>query len=102
MEYNGFKNKATWIVSLWLNNTESLATHWSNVARDVAKRHDFIDTVEIVADRLKAAYQSWVSDTLIPFEPMSGCLCDLLTHALEDVDWDHIAQNLLENVPFEG
>lgn len=101
MEYNGFKNKQTWVASLWLNNTESTATYWSNVVRDVAKRHDFIDTVEIVADRLKMAHQDWANDALRD-SAMNGCLADLLTSALDDVDWDHIVQNLLEGVPVEG
>lgn len=101
MEYNGFKNKATWIVSLWLNNTEGPLTYWSNVVRRVAKRHDFIDTVEIVADRLKTAHQEWANDALVD-SAVNGCLADLLTSSLEDVDWDHIVQNLLEGVPVEG
>lgn len=101
MEYNGFKNKQTWVVSLWLNNTESTLSYWSIVVRDVAKRHNFIDTVEIVADRLKMAHQEWANDALMD-SVVNGCLADLLTSALEEVDWDHIVQNLLEGVPVEG
>lgn len=97
----GFKNTATWVVSLWLNNTESTLSYWSNVVRDVAKRHNFIDTVEIVADRLKMAHQDWANDALRD-SAMNGCLADLLTSALDDVDWDHLAQNLIEEVPVDN
>lgn len=98
MEYNGFKNKATWLVSLWLNNTESTATYWSNVAREMAKRHDFITATQKVADRLEDCFQSMAVDAL-ETNPM---FVDILQSALADVDWDHIAGNLLEGMPVEG
>lgn len=101
MEYNGFKNKQTWVVSLWLNNTEGTLTYWSNVAREQAKRHDFITATQNVADRLKLAHEEFAAD-IIEDSNMNGCFSDLLTAALADVDWDHIAGNLLEGVPVEG
>jgi hypothetical protein len=98
MEYNGFKNKATWLVSLWLNNTESTATYWSNVAREQARRYDFMAATQNVADRLEDCFQGMAADTLVSC-PM---FTDILQSALADVDWDHIAQNLVDGVTVES
>jgi hypothetical protein len=101
MEYNGFKNKETWIVSLWLNNTESTATYWSNVAREQAERLPYIDAVQYVADRLKMAHEQFACDSMHDAN-VNGCFSDLLLWALDDVDWDHIAQNLVDGVTVES
>lgn len=98
MEYNGFKNKATWIVSLWLNNTAFAAEYWSRVAHIEAKHHDFITATQNVADRMEDVFQGMACDA-VEARPM---LLDILQSALADVDWDHIAGNLMEGVTVEG
>lgn len=98
MEYNGFKNKATWLVNLWLTNTEVAVTYWSKVAHIEAKHHGFVVATQNVADRMEDVFQGMACDA-VESRPM---LLDILQSALADVDWDHIAQNLMEGVPLDG
>lgn len=87
--HNGFKNKATWLVSLHLNNTEVSATYWSNAARG-----EFVDNL---ADRLKNAFQN---NALA--EVVSPIFIDLLQSTLADVDWMTIAQHFVDGVTVEA
>lgn len=63
--YNGWKNRETWIVSLWLQNDEELYR-----------------TAQEVED-----IESWVRYELAP---TTGMIADLTLSAICRVDWDAI------------
>ena len=63
--YNGWKNRETWIVSLWLQNDEELYR-----------------TAQEVED-----IESWVRYELAP---ATGMIADLTLSAICRVDWDAI------------
>ena len=63
--YNGWKNRETWIVSLWLQNDEKLYR-----------------TAQEVED-----IESWVRYELAP---TTGMIADLTLSAICRVDWDAI------------
>ena len=105
-EYNGWKNHATWLVSLWIGNEQELYTFWQRQAASIKRQSqkgsykqikDGIWTKEEcarfkLADMLKEKITNGVPET------MNGFYVDLINSALSDVSWDDIAQHLLDEI----
>ena len=83
-KFEGFTNKATWTISLWINNDEYLNSYWQDQIK-----HD-PDPYE-----LSEALKDFFTGENYPFESAS-VHADLLDWALALVNWDEIAKNLLE------
>lgn len=100
--YNGWTNKATWLVNIWIDNDQGEQEFWLGQAREF-KDAGYADydasiltheqaTRYALADSLKDYYEAQV-------EPIpAGLFSDLLYWALADVDWDAIAGYLLDMV----
>lgn len=99
--YNGWANRATWLVNLHLTNDQGL---YGEAAGIVAERYqdelvpdhvlgivdDHTGKVGRAADELKD-YVERITDTEAgPF------VADLIGQALADVDWHEIAEGLLD------
>ncbi len=102
--YNGWKNYPTWAVNLWLSNDEGLylaALDETQSGLTYADDHPNVPTIWTqdeanrfaVADHLKR----WVVDDLTP-DLGASFPADLLGYALEQVDWNEIADAWIENV----
>lgn len=76
-------NKATSIISLWINNDESLYKYWTNQAKD-------LESYEL-SQKLK----DYFAIDNYPFDGASA-YSDLLTMALSQVDWLIVAKDLKE------
>ena len=72
MKYNGWTNKETWLVNLWLGEyiTEEQEAG-----------------MEITSDHLRATVENMRDDT----SPLWGLFSDLLEMALASVNWEEIA-----------
>ena len=79
--YNGYSNYQTWAVSLWIGNDESLYYQFSNFE---GSRYD-------LADEMKGFFTE-----NNPLESQSSLYADLLNSALAEVNWDEVAENLME------
>lgn len=81
--YNGWTNKATWLVKLWIDNDQSEQESWLEEAKTV--------NVYQLADKLKDFYEEE--------NPVSGSSVwsDLMSWALAMVNWDEIAKALVED-----
>ena len=85
--YNGYTNYQTWNVALWFDNNE-----------------DTYHLIRQMADILSLEDRSWeLTDWLKDFvedkNPLSkdaSMYSDLLDHALANVNWNEIADNILE------
>lgn len=101
--YNGWTNYETWVVNLWMDNEEGTHDYWLEVAADVynneAKEQNFFtkieDAVSILADRLKDSHEDNRPE-------LPGVYGDLIGAALGEVNWQEIAEHLLENVEDEA
>jgi len=102
--YQGWTNYETWCVVLWIDNEQPSYEYW----RAMARRHKReAPTSEGVRSRIWTAEQAArlnLADQLrgevTDCAPISEATLytDLLTAALEEVNWREIAENLLEEV----
>ena len=77
-EYNGWTNRNTWTVALWLGNDPDTERYAKLRAKQSPKT-------------LQCSISSGLTRGLI------GLALDLMTNALEDVNWREIAVALLED-----
>lgn len=85
--YNGYKNYPTWAVKLWLDNDYTTYNYWRNVAKeykDLSKAHYFL------SERL----QHEINENSP--ELKTSMYSDLLSFALQEVDYYEIAQIMLD------
>lgn len=85
-DYNGWANKETWLVHLWLTNDQESDSLWRRIGRELGGE------VHRFADVLRRELEDGVSTIL----PSAGLYTDLLTTALGRVVWGEIARHLLE------
>jgi hypothetical protein len=81
--YQGWANYETWVVHLWLVNEEGSYRYWTDRARRQTSAY-------LLAQELKAEHEEAAPE-------VSGVFSDLLTSALQAVDWDEIASALIES-----
>lgn len=111
-KYNGWTNRETWLVKLWINNDQSTQEYWREAAGDAwemsqpCSPNEFILTREgnaqsMLAQRLRDEYDSESEHPV--FAAADGSVyTDLLNAALSEVDWHGIAASLLEEAELEG
>lgn len=87
--YNGWRNYETWNVALWLNNQEAYYNDIRHIVR-LAQRHEY-------ADELPARFRDYVEQIVLGDNPGTGPQVDLLTHALDRVDWDAVVGSFTED-----
>lgn len=105
-EYNGYTNRATWLVSLWMDNSEGVRDYWVERGRGIykhkAKDQKYFtkmeDAIYIFAEDIKDAHEEAMSDTMERAGTYATLWHDLLNDSLCDVDWRQIARYLLEDV----
>jgi hypothetical protein len=98
--YNGFLNYETWVVALWIDNDQDSYIYWREIAEECRSEVASSEAlrvgeaaIELLADRLKEDHRSRA-----PHERLGGevdVYCDLLTAALDEVDWVEVAEQLL-------
>ena len=93
--YQGYTNYPTWAVSLWLGNDEGSYSQWDDRAQELANKHGKEDAVYKLAEELK--------DEVMEGDPLSGSMySDMLSWATGLVNWNDIAENMLEDIEPEG
>lgn len=102
--YNGWKNHATWVVALHIDNDQPLQEKWTAAARLSRKTAPSREQVTSgiwtaqeaerfsLADRLKKSMDHLQSRVKNPLA------CDLIGSALADVDWHELADHYLETI----
>ena len=84
MSYNGWKNYETWLTNLWLTNDQCAVEHYL----EVCEAFDY--DVRDVAHQLEGEFDAELGDT-------TGWRGDLIRSAFQEIDWEEIAQSLVES-----
>jgi len=95
--YNGWSNRETWCVNLWLSNDEITESYISERALDCL--NDAEGDKEDAAVALAREIEAFLDENM---PDVSGVYADLLSSALADVDWEEIAAAWLSNCEYVG
>jgi len=101
--YNGWKNYETWAVALWIDNEQSSYTHWREQAAEHFKEVTERESQKAISmDQYRDARSALAWELRGAFEGESPLLdqatlySDLLTAALERVNWYEVAEHLID------
>ena len=83
--YNGWTNRETWLVSLWLNNDQDSYELLNNVLG-----------LSTSSTRKAEKLQDLVEDQMYDLELKASLWSDLLSTALAKVDWLEVIESNLE------
>lgn len=81
--YNGWTNRESWLVALWLDNDE----YTQGACAEIAKSHaSDMAAGEAIRDLIE-------NDDLFGELPVTGFLADLISGALARVDWREVGNH---------
>lgn len=88
-EYNGYTNKQTWQVSLWLDNEYNSYTFYTEIATELLE-NDSESALRELADRIESDIKE-----ANPCQD-ANMYSDLIGHALAVIDWQEVAQSFID------
>ncbi len=94
--YNGWTNRETWLVNLWLTNDQGAYNALEELVSDVTE-FGTISREHRIADALVGFVDDLIAppDADVPY----GLAVDLITAALGRVDWRELASHYAEDFP---
>ena len=101
--YNGWTNYETWLVNLWMDNSEGDQSYWAEQAHDAWNnsepgRYDWqtreAQATRALADSLKDWHEEMASEQV----GNASVFSDLIGAALGNVNWQEIAEHLISDV----
>jgi hypothetical protein len=84
-DYNGWKNKETWLVNVWY--MDSMPEHFANAGQFHVEPNELAEVVEYIAEESEALSQ-------LP----AGLLSDFISTCWADVNWHELAECLNESL----
>ena len=95
--YNGYTNYETWSVSLWIDNEQGSQEYWQEVTVLCMEENEtepkYKGGLSDALVALAVCLESEIKDNAPEVDGMYG---DLLTSALDTVDWRDIAETMIE------
>lgn len=98
MSYNGWTNYETWVVNLWIDNSEEDQEYWQDRAKWCVTHHGTADDAMDARCELAEALRDAMYEKYDEQKPESGILCDLLSGALSEVNWHELARHYIDAV----
>lgn len=98
-DYNGWTNKPTWLVKLWIDNDQGSQEHWLFLAREaVLKTRGYGKNAAQQAQYgLARVLREAFEDEAADLNGVAGFFSDLMSWALAMVNWDEVANSLIED-----
>lgn len=90
-EYNGYTNKPTWAVSLWLNNNQGDHQYWTDRAEEMLENSP---DEEQATSRLAETLKRFIVDHSYPLSEAT-LYTDLLNFSLAFVEWREVAEGFI-------
>ena len=97
-EYNGFRNRETWLVNLWIANDEGLHNEVDqlivgSIQETLGKRSSKLTHPERAINSLAEKLKEFLEEhsPVCSFLMSDGVYRDLLDNALAEVDYDQLA-----------
>lgn len=102
-EYNGWTNYETWLVKLWMDNDQGSYEHYKELTREIQSGDN---TNRFLPDRDMTVYNlaKAISHEFYDANPIgddASVWNDLMSAALSEVNWQEIAQSLIDDNPIE-
>ncbi len=85
--YNGWTNKATWLVKLWIDNDQGSQEYW------LERGALTFNAPYALARELEEHFE----DAALDLNGVTGFFSDLMSYALACVNWDEIATAYIED-----
>ena len=110
-EYNGWSNRETWALLLWVNNDQGLQESAMDYALTEYKEHkaEGDDEGQITSDAvncLAETLENWITEDLLTFESIkeSPALFSMLTDigSLYRVNWREVAESFINDAKEEA
>lgn len=106
--YNGWTNRETWMVNLWMSNERGDYSYWTDRAEEALARarneencdldETRDDAVRDLADDLESQYAVMAEER---FGELEGFWADVIGTFLNRVDWREIAEHWIDDVDEE-
>lgn len=92
MSYNGYVNYETWVVSMRLDNEYGSYCYWAEQAEEV------LEDNEMDSDQGLRELAKLIEANHEELNPTTGnsVYSDLMTAALNEVDWEEVADSFIE------
>ena len=104
-KYNGWTNYETWAVALWIDNEQVRYRRWRADAVEAAFRAPYCqqvtDGIWTAKEAVRFLLADWLKAVITEAAPTEepDVFSDLLSAALEAVNWEEIADHLLVDLP---
>lgn len=102
MCFNGWFNRETWCVNVWLSNDEHLISHFEDSAKQwirsaIAKSENRFFAESNLAEEIERVYRNQALD-LFEYSDLGTCnvFLDMLNHSLSEVCWIEIAKHIVD------
>lgn len=92
--YNGYTNYETWVVCLWLHNEYNSQKHYEERTEHLLDytNGDKMEAKYLLANEIKEEFFS-----LTPYLSKASVWSDLISHAIEMVNWTEVAESFIES-----